>query len=493
MATLAELVASVYTGPRGAEIAACFDYDGTVIGGYSAQAFYNHRMRALEIGPVELARTLLAGARGIRSDEDFAAFLEVSLAAWKDVEESELEELGERLFRNDIARRLHTEVWELLEAHRRMGHTLVLASSATRFQVEPMARELGVDHALFTPVEVLAGRLTGRTAGPPLWGGGKACALRALAAEHDLDLERSCAYSNGDEDVPFLEAVGHPVAVEPTSALRAEAQRRGWPVLRCASRRGRPGVLETARTVGFYGSFATAFGAGLGLGLLNRSRQTLVDITGGVGADIGLALAGVDVAVVRGQQHAWSSRPCVFVFNHQSNIDPIVIMKVLRSGFTGVAKAEVKRIPGFGQFFQIAGVAFVERGNTAQARKALEPAVAKIRDERLSLVIAPEGTRSVTPRVGRFKKGAFHIAIQAEVPMVPIVLRHAGAVMPRGAHTIREGRIEVVVMPPVMTSGWTVETLDDHVAEVRGMIADTLDRWPGMPALPERATGAAMS
>jgi putative phosphoserine phosphatase/1-acylglycerol-3-phosphate O-acyltransferase len=173
----------------------------------------------------------------------------------------------------------------------------------------------------------------------------------------------------------------------------------------------------------------------------------------------------------------------VFVFNHQSNVDPIVIMKIVRSGFTGVAKAEAKKIPGFGQFFQIAGVAFVERGNTAQAVKAIEPAVAKVRDEGLSLCIAPEGTRSYTPRLGRFKKGAFHIAMQAEVPMVPIAIRHAGEVMPRGAQTLRPGRIEVAVLPPVPTDDWTVETIDDHVAEVRGMIADTLDRWPGTPAL----------
>jgi putative phosphoserine phosphatase/1-acylglycerol-3-phosphate O-acyltransferase len=144
-----------------------------------------------------------------------------------------------------------------------------------------------------------------------------------------------------------------------------------------------------------------------------------------------------------------------------------------------VAKAEAKNVPGFGQFFQLAGVAFVERGNTSQARQALEPAVAKIRDDGLSLVIAPEGTRSPTPRLGRFKKGPFHIAMQAEVPMVPIVFRNVGEVMWRGAQVIRPGTIDVVVKPPVDTSAWRVKTIADHVDEVREIFVETLANWPG--------------
>jgi putative phosphoserine phosphatase/1-acylglycerol-3-phosphate O-acyltransferase len=169
----------------------------------------------------------------------------------------------------------------------------------------------------------------------------------------------------------------------------------------------------------------------------------------------------------------------VFVFNHQSKLDPIVLMKLLRSNFTGVGKAEVKKIPGFGQFFQLAGMAFVERGNTAQARSVLDPVVEKIRSEQLSLAMSPEGTRSATPRLGRFKKGAFHIAMQSEFPMVPIVMRNVGEVMWRGSQVIRPGTVDVVVLPPVDTSEWTTETIDEHVAEVREMFVRTLADWPG--------------
>jgi putative phosphoserine phosphatase/1-acylglycerol-3-phosphate O-acyltransferase len=488
--TLEEILDRIAAADPGPQVVACFDYDGTVISGYSATAFYRHRILHGQLGPVELARTIMAGFSGIKSDEDFAAFLELSLSSWAGREEAELLKLGDDIFKHDVGSRLHTEVWQIVQAHHERGHTVVLASSATRFQVEPMARELGADHVLCTSLEVRDGLLTGRAEGRPLWGIAKAEGLLSLAEEHDFDLDRSFAYSNGGEDIPLLCAVGNPIAVEPEEVLRDAAVASGWPILRCRARGGTlPSVGDVVRTGAFYGGLFAGFGVGMGLGLLQRSRARVLDIGAPIGADVGLALAGVDVDVVSGQEHLWSARPCVFVFNHQSKLDPIVLASLLRGRFTGVAKKQAKNIPVFGQVFQLAGVAFVDRGNTGQAKKALEPAVRKVRDERISLVIAPEGTRSVTPRLGPFKKGAFHIAMQAEVPMVPVVMRNVGEVMWRGSQVISPGRVEVCVLPPVDTSEWTVETIADHVAEVREQFLDTLAHWPGSarPAL-EAAT-----
>jgi len=137
-------------------------------------------------------------------------------------------------------------------------------------------------------------------------------------------------------------------------------------------------------------------------------------------------------------------------------------------------------VPGFGQFFRLAGVAFIDRSDPAKAREALAPAVQKLRDG-TSLVMAPEGTRSATPRLGPFKKGAFHIAMQAQAPMVPVVLRNVGQVMWRGSQVLRPGTIEVCVLPPVDTSDWQRETIADHVAQVRAMFLDTLANWPTDP------------
>lgn len=464
------------SGPPGPGVAACFDYDGTVIDGFSAGAFYRHRLMKLDVGPRELARTLWTAARGIDDEEGFTEFLDLALEAWANRPEEEIRALAERLFKHEIAGRLHHETWRLAQTHRAMGHTLVLASSATRFQVEPMARELGADHALFTPVEAREGILTGRRDGRPLWGEAKADAVRALAQEHELDLGVSYAYSNGAEDIPFLSIAGHPVAVDPEPKLRAYAENHSWPVLRCASRPSLPDASALARTAAFYGGMAAGAWAGVGIGLLRRSRQMVVELGGDVGSELGLALAGIDVRVRSGAEHLWSARPCVFLINHQSKLDPIIAVRLLRGGFTGVAKKEAANVPGFGQFFRLAGVVFVDRGrgDTREAKAALAPAVAKLREEGISLVIAPEGTRSATPRLGPFKKGAFHIAMQAEVPVVPIVIRNAGEVMWRGSQTLKSGTVEVEVLAPVDTSGWSAETLDEHVAAVRRMYLDAL-------------------
>ena len=479
--TLAEVITAISSGPGGPGIGAFFDFDGTVMDGYSARAFYRERLLHLEIGPVEAAQTLLAGLRGLTSEEDFERFVAISFAAWAGRSEDELAELGERLFVQQIASRLFPEIWELVAAHQQRGHTVVLASSATRFQVEPAAHALGVEHVLCTPLEAEDGILTGRAAGPTLWRNGKAAAVLSFAQAHDIDLTDSYAYSNGDEDVPFLSAAGHPHAVNPEDRLAQTAAERGWPVLRFG-RRGRPGAQQLARTAAAYAGMFTAMGAGTAVGLLNRSRRRGVDTAASLAGELGLGLAGVQLNV-QGEQHLWDSRPAVFLFNHQSQLDMLIVCKLLRGGFAGVAKKELANDPIFGAAFRLADTAFVDRSSTTEAKRALEPAVQRLR-EGVSLVVAPEGTRSPTPRLRPFKKGAFHMAMQAEVPLVPIVIRNAGELMWRDSRTIRPGRIDVVVHPAVPTRGWTKRRLDDGAEQVHQLYLDTLAHWP------ERVPGA---
>jgi putative phosphoserine phosphatase / 1-acylglycerol-3-phosphate O-acyltransferase len=474
--SLAEVVTEVLAGPSGPAVGAFFDFDGTVIDGYSAGDFYRHRLRRFEIGPVEAAQTLVLGLRGVTSEEDFERFVALGFAAWAGRSEDELTELGERLFAQQIAGRLYPGAWQLIRAHERMGHTLVLASSASRFQVEPAARAVGIAHVLCTPVEVTAdGILTGRSAGPTLWRQGKANAVRAFAADNSVDLPSSYAYSNGDEDIPFLSAAGHPRAVNPGGRLLAHALEEGWPVLSFAGR-GRPGAAQVARTAAAYGGMVTAMATGVAFGLLNRSQRVGLDTTTTLLGELGLSLAGVRLRV-SGEQNLWDHRPAVFLFNHQSQLDMAILCKLMREGVTAVAKKELASHPMFGLAFRIAGVAFVDRDGHGDARQALEPAVQRLRDG-ISVVIAPEGTRSVTPALGQFKKGAFHMAMQAGVPVVPIVIRNSGEMMWRDAITIRPGVVDVVVHPAVDVSAWTTDELAKRVAEVRQLYADTLASWP---------------
>jgi putative phosphoserine phosphatase/1-acylglycerol-3-phosphate O-acyltransferase len=95
----------------------------------------------------------------------------------------------------------------------------------------------------------------------------------------------------------------------------------------------------------------------------------------------------------------------------------------------------------------------------------------------LSLVISPEGTRSVTGELGPFKKGPFRIAMGAGVPVVPIVIRNAEDLAPRNSNVMHSARIDVKVLPPIPTSDWTVRRLDAHIAGVRQQFLDALASW----------------
>jgi HAD superfamily hydrolase (TIGR01490 family) len=469
-----QLIADVEAGPEGPEVGAFFDFDGTLIDGYSLSAFARYHLRSLHIAPADLGQLLLTGIRGVTSEEDFERFTVLSMRAWAGRSEDELAELGERLFVQAISGSLYPEGWRLVEAHRRAKHTVVLASSATRFQVEPAARAMGVEHILVSPVEIVNGICTGRPGGPLLWRAGKAAAVHAFAEEHGIDLPQSYAYSNGNEDVPFLRTVGRPRAVNPGRHLAETARHYGWPVARFRSRR-RPGAGDIAHTVAGVAGMLGGFATGVALGAVTGSRREAVDLGTTLGGELGSVLGGVRLDVHGAENLA--TRPAVFLFNHQSQLDVLILAKLLRGGFTGVAKKELANDPGFGLVFRLADVAFVDRHDHAQAVKALEPAVQKLR-EGISLVIAPEGTRSATPALGPFKKGAFHVAMQADVPIVPIVIRNSGELMWRGATTLHAGTVQVAVLPPVSTADWAVGQLDEHIERIRGQYLTTLANWP---------------
>lgn len=465
----------VRSGPQGPDIAAFFDFDGTIVHGFSGVHFFRDRLLAGKVTATEIAATMINGLRGTDTEDDFERFVAIAFKAWRGHTEEELYDIGRRLFMSTIAGHLYPEAWQLIGAHQNAGHTVVIASSASRYQIQACSDALGIEHILFTPLEVLDGVLTGRVDGKSLWRSGKAEATRAFIAAHGIDGEHSYAYSNGGEDADFLAETGNPTPTNPDRTLHRIALSRDWPVLRFRPR-GTPGAKELARTVAAYGGLFGSVWTGLGLGLLNGSRQTALDSMLNLASEVPLALAGIDVRVV-GQANAWAVRPAVFVFNHQSQLDPIVIAKVLRRDFTGVAKQEMARDPLFGPLLRFVGATFVDRGNTERALAALGPVVETLR-EGTSLVIAPEGTRSLTPAIGPFKKGAFRIAMQAGVPIVPVVIRNAGELLWKHSTLVRSGTIDVAVLEPIDVGEWTPENLGDRIAEVEDLYRRTLTCWP---------------
>jgi putative phosphoserine phosphatase/1-acylglycerol-3-phosphate O-acyltransferase len=200
-----------------------------------------------------------------------------------------------------------------------------------------------------------------------------------------------------------------------------------------------------------------------------------VNLTTATWGELGTALAGIDLDV-RGAQHVWAERPAVFIFNHQSAVEPLLLCKLLHRDFVGVAKQEVRRHPIFGPAFSAVGTVFIDRANHTRAVRALEPAVQALREGR-SLVIAPEGTRSSVGRLAPFKKGAFRMAMAAGVPVVPIVFRNSLDALPKHGIVARRATVEVVVHPPIPTRHWTHDTLPDEIAAIERLYEETLAQW----------------
>ena len=455
--------------------AAFFDFDGTLIDGYSAAAFLTSQTRAGEVATGELLRLLRAGLDVRVGNAEFDKFMRVGVQSFRGHDERTLSRLGQQLLKNTLGGMLFPEMLEVIEEHRAAGDRLVIASSALPFQVEPLARELGFEEILCTQLETVGDIYTGRVHGRILWGPGKAAAVRDFAASHDVDLKASYAYGNGDEDIDYLRTVGNPRAVNPAPELEAAAKIYNWPIIRCKTRGRGADVVAAARTAAAYGGFFTAFGAGFGLSPLIGRRKG-VDLTLSRGSDAALALAGISLNVT-GEENIEKARPAVVIFNHTSLLDGFVVLKLLRHDITGAGKKELASQPGVGQLMRWANIAMLDRGNTQQAVAALQPVVERLK-EGYSIVIAPEGTRMPTPALGRFKKGPFRMAMQGGVPLLPVVIRNAGELGWRGSRLWHSGTIDVHVLEPISVEDWTDETLAERIDEVREQFAATLRDWP---------------
>ena len=465
------LTREIREGPKGPKIGALFDLDQTLLAGFSATSFVRERLTSGQMSPQELGTTFYGALSFALGRTGFSALMTATTAAYRGLAEAMLEEVGEEVFIKHLATQIYPEARAIVEAHQEAGHTVAIITSATRYQAEPLARDMGIEHVLCTELEVKEGVFTGEVIRPTCYGEGKAVAGRSLAALVDLDLDESYFYTDSHEDLPLLEAVGRPRPLNPNRQLAQIAKERQWPVRRFSSR-GRPGLGDLVRTGLTYASLVPSLWAGAAAGLVNGSYREAVNVSGAVWGDLATSLAGIDLRV-EGEEHLWSHRPAVFIFNHQSGLDAVLMIKLIRRDVTGIGKMELKKNPIFGPMFTAAGVVFIDRGNSAKAIEALKPAVDALKEGR-SLVIAPEGTRSPTPRLGRFKKGAFHLAMQAGVPIVPVVFRNVLDAFPKDATIVRPATIEAVVLPPVETTDWTVEALDEEIAEIRNRYLEVL-------------------
>jgi putative phosphoserine phosphatase/1-acylglycerol-3-phosphate O-acyltransferase len=472
MALYAQVTREIRSDSAGPQIAAFFDLDRTLLAGFSAFAFFQERLFSGRMSPRELVESVAAATSFSMGNIGFSGLVTAAATTFRGLSEASLMETGEEIFEKQLARQIYPESRALVRAHQEMGHTVAIVSSALAHQAEPVARALGIEHVLCTRLEVKDGVFTGRVVKPTCYGEGKAFYARELAAKIGCDLGKSYFYSDSHEDLPLFEIVGKPRPLNPDRTLSEIATARSWHA-RSFRSRGTPGAAEIVRTGLALWSIVPAFLAGLPAGLLNASRRDAVNVGMATWGELGTALAGIEL-VVEGEEHLWSERPAVFIFNHQSGIDTLLLCKLLRRDVVPIGKQELRMTPVLGPIFAWSGMVFIDRADRKQAVAAMQPAVEALRSG-LSIAIAPEGTRSSTTHVGEFKKGAFHLALQAGVPIVPIVFRNALDALPKHSLVIRPARVECVVHPPISTRHWKREELDERIESVRQIYLDTLD------------------
>ncbi|EED31772.1 acyltransferase family protein [gamma proteobacterium NOR5-3] len=470
--TVKPLLDAINASPDGPEICAIFDFDGTIISGYSAIAFIREQLRRGDLSVRDFLELASAMTNFGLGNLGFSGMMAVTTQFMRGIEEQAYVDLGEDLFTKQIARLIYPESRTLINAHLAKGHTVGIISSATPYQVEPAARDLGIENVMCTQLEVEDGTFTGNVVKPTCFGQGKVDAAQVLADSVGGDLDEAFFYSDSTDDQLLLERIGNPIALNPSDKLRAVARDNNWPTASFGSR-GRPTLGQFVRSVAATVSLVPTFAAGLPIYALTGSRREATNFSINLFADTASALINLDLRV-NGEENLWKERPAVFVFNHQSKADVVIGAKLLRRDMAGVGKQEIKKMPVIGKVLEMGGVVMIDRKNAASAIEAMKPLVDAMRNEGKSVALAPEGTRTVSPNLGPFKKGAFHLAIQAGVPMVPVVIRNAGDVAPKGDFIFRPATVEVDVLPPVDTSNWTTETIDDHVREVRNMFLKSL-------------------
>lgn len=162
---------------------------------------------------------------------DIAAYTRFALEPLVRLGAAQLLPLRERFVREVIEPIVAPAAPALLERHRIQGDTLLIITATNRFITEPIAELLGVDGLLATDPECVDGRYTGRIAGIPCYREGKPARLAQWRAQQDEDYSHVTFYSDSHNDLPLLRQADQPVAVDPDATLRAEAQKRGWPII----------------------------------------------------------------------------------------------------------------------------------------------------------------------------------------------------------------------------------------------------------------------
>ena len=341
----------------------------------------------------------------------------------------------------------------LMDEHRAAGRQVVLATTSPFDMVKPFADALGLDDVIATRYGVDEhGHYDGTIVGSFVWGTGKLDAVRAWAADHDVDVRQSWAYSDSVYDVPLLNAVRHPTAVNPDPRLRVVAAVRRWPTLHLDAP---PGVPKVAGVEPFQAMRPFMRPEAIPYARFDIQGTDLLPRTG----------------------------PAIIVANHRSYFDTTAMaLTVARSGrpLRFLGKAEVFDAPVVGQLARAMGGIRVERGSGSD-----EPLWAASRALAAGELVAmmPQGT---IPRGKAFfepelqgRWGAAKLAAMSGAPVIPVGLWGTERVWPRSA---KLPNVANLTSPPLVQTrvGTPVEGLtgDDVDGDTKRIMAAIVDLLP---------------
>jgi 1-acyl-sn-glycerol-3-phosphate acyltransferase len=200
--------------------------------------------------------------------------------------------------------------------------------------------------------------------------------------------------------------------------------------------------------------------------------KNLLYVLGHGGVALALGLAGIRYTVI-GRENVPPGRAVVFCANHQSNVDPPVLFRVLHRRLHILYKAELRKLPVLGRVFEVGGFVAVQRDNRDAAFASIERAAASIRSGN-SFLIFPEGTRSKTDQLLPFKKGGLVMALRAQAPIVPVAIMGGRAAMQKGSAFVRPVHVTVRIGQPLETAGMTSDDRDTLIHQVRERIQELI-------------------
>ena len=184
-------------------------------------------------------------------------------------------------------------------------------------------------------------------------------------------------------------------------------------------------------------------------------------------------IVGVEVRVVNPERLAGRATRLV-AFNHSSQIDLFVFSSMMPPYGTPIAKREFYWVPFLGWFMYASDVLTVDRSNIERAKRSFAEAARRLREDRATIFVAPEGTRSRDGGLGPFKMGLFHLAKDSRVPITPALIRGAAALHPMGQVVPHPGVLEVEFLPDVPTDDYTDENLKEKRDELRAIYSAAL-------------------